>query len=127
MEWMAKLIVFLPLLGAMYIGLRSRVATDKEAQIVTSGFLVLAAVFSGIIFLKLVMGAEPFKVTIAEWIHSGDLKADWVLRVDMLTAVMLVVVTWVSSVVHIYSVGYMHEDEHKPRFMPISRFSRSSC
>lgn len=117
MEWMAKLIVFLPLLGAMYIGLRSRVATDKEAQIVTSGLLVLAAVFSGIIFLKLVMGAEPFKVTLAEWIHSGDLKADWVLRVDMLTAVMLVVVTWVSSVVHIYSVGYMHEDEHKPRFM----------
>ena len=54
---------------------------------------------------------------LAPWITSGDFSAAWTLRVDALTAVMLVVVTWVSAVVHVYSVGYMHDDPHQPRFM----------
>ena len=62
-------------------------------------------------------GGLVYKVNIAPWIVSGDFTAGWTLRVDALTAVMLVVVTWVSAVVHVYSVGYMSHDDHQPRFM----------
>jgi NADH-quinone oxidoreductase subunit L len=118
MELLIKLIVGLPLLSALVIGLRTRTCSDRFAQLLSSGFLVAAAVLSAVVFGQLVTGnAEPFKAHVLRWIASGDFKADWVLRVDMLTAVMLVVVTWVSSVVHIYSIGYMSHDEHKPRFM----------
>jgi NADH-quinone oxidoreductase subunit L len=117
MEILIKLIVGLPLLSALMIGLRTRTCSDRFAQVCSSSFLVAAAVFSAVVFGQLVSGHEPFKVHVLRWIASGDFKADWVLRVDMLTAVMLVVVTWVSAVVHIYSIGYMSHDDHKPRFM----------
>ena len=62
------------------------------------------------------MASTPYKVEVMRWIHSGGLAADWTLRVDTLTAVMLVVVTTVSSLVHIYSIGYMSHDPHQARF-----------
>lgn len=117
MELMIKLIVFLPLLSAVFVGLQSRSMGDQVAQMVTAGFLVFAAVLSGVVFNDVAFGAGPFTVSLAPWFTSGDLMLSWALRVDVLTAVMLVVVTWVSAVVHIYSIGYMSHDEHKPRFM----------
>ncbi|MBY0408190.1 MAG: hypothetical protein K2Q01_10905, partial [Rickettsiales bacterium] len=93
--------------------------------------MVLAAFCAGIVFLDFASAAMShnswhdlfgpaglvYKAQIAPWIMSGDFTAGWTLRVDALTAVMLIVVTWVSSVVHIYSVGYMSHDDHQPRFM----------
>jgi NADH-quinone oxidoreductase subunit L len=117
MEMIAKLVVLLPLLSAVLIGFRTRTISDRFAQVFSSAGLVVSAICSAVIFAHLLQGNEPFKVHLLQWIHSGDFKADWVLRIDMLTAVMLVVVTWVSSVVHIYSIGYMSHDDHKPRFM----------
>ncbi len=80
--------------------------------------MVISAILSGVIFLDFAFGVGGVhKANVLPWIISGDFVANWTLRVDALTAVMLVVVTWVSAVVHLYSVGYMSHDEHQPRFM----------
>ncbi|MFA5123243.1 NADH-quinone oxidoreductase subunit L [Zavarzinia sp.] len=116
---MIAAIVFLPLLGAVIAGFFGRFIGDRGAQIVTSTLLVVAAVLSWITFLSWTgteheVGHET--THIATWILSGSLQVDWALRLDTLTAVMLVVVTSVSSLVHIYSIGYMAEDPAIPRF-----------
>lgn len=111
-------IVFLPLLGFLLAGVPVRVIPARLAEIVTCVPMLIAAVLAGMLFWQLWHnGAAGFEVPLAEWISIGNFRADWVIRVDMLTAVMLIVVTWVSTVVHIYSVGYMHHDEHRQRFM----------
>lgn len=116
-EQMLIFIVFLPLLSAVLVGLQTHWVADRVAQVVTSGFLVISAVLSALVFYDIYTSKLVIKTTIAPWIVSGDLQVSWTLAADMLTAVMLIVVTWVSSVVHIYSIGYMSHDEHKPRFM----------
>jgi NADH-quinone oxidoreductase subunit L len=117
MELMIKLIVLLPLISAVFIGLRTRHIGDRLAHIMSCVFISLSAVMSLVIFVNLFNGASDFNVHLMRWIDSGDFVANWSLKVDMLTAVMLIVVTSVSTVVHIYSVGYMSHDEHQPRFM----------
>jgi NADH-quinone oxidoreductase subunit L len=82
----------------------------------TSGLLVVAAVLSWIAFLSSLGGSGTEKIGLLPFIHSGELNADWSLRIDALTKVMLVVVTTVSSLVHIYSIGYMSHDTSQPRF-----------
>jgi NADH-quinone oxidoreductase subunit L len=90
---------------------------SRAAEIITSALLVIAGILSWISFFDVALGdAEPFTVPVFTWIHSGSLAADWALRIDALTAVMLVVVTTVSALVHIYSIGYMAHDPHRPRF-----------
>ena len=117
MELMIKLIVILPLFSAIFIGLRTRNIGDKIAQIISCVAICCAAVMSWVIFAQMLQGAPVINVLLMRWIESGDFTANWSLKVDMLSAVMLVVVTSVSAVVHIYSVGYMIHDESKPRFM----------
>jgi NADH-quinone oxidoreductase subunit L len=116
---MIQAIVFFPLIGALISGLLGRFLGSKAAEYISTGLLIAAAVLAWIVFLPIVFSggyAEPQKVTVLEWVHSGALTLDWTLRVDTLTAVMLVVVTTVSSLVHVYSIGYMAEDPHQPRF-----------
>jgi NADH-quinone oxidoreductase subunit L len=84
--------------------------------LLTSGLLVVAAVLSWIAFLSSLGGSGTEKIGLLPFIHSGELNADWSLRIDALTKVMLVVVTTVSSLVHIYSIGYMSHDTSQPRF-----------
>ena len=84
--------------------------------LLTSGLLVVAAVLSWIVFLSSLGGSGTEKIGLLPFIHSGELNADWSLRIDALTKVMLVVVTTVSSLVHIYSIGYMSHDTSQPRF-----------
>ncbi len=115
---MISFIVFLPLFAALIVGLNVRAITPRLSHIITCSSMVLSAVLSGMVFWGFAFGdAAMHKANVLPWIISGDFVANWTLRVDALTAVMLVVVTWVSSVVHIYSVGYMSHDEHQPRFM----------
>jgi NADH-quinone oxidoreductase subunit L len=109
-------IVFLPLLGALIAGFFGRVIGARPAEIVTTGFMLLAAVLSWIVFVQVGFGHETAKIQLMRWIASGDLEVGWSLRVDTLTAVMLVVVNTVSSLVHVYSIGYMQDDPHRPRF-----------
>ena len=120
MDLAVNLIVFLPLLAAAIAGLFSRVIGDRPAQIVTCAALLFAAALSIFIFVRIGFGPENGKLVVVKlfsWIDSGTLSIDWSLRVDTLTAVMLIVVTGVSSMVHVYSVGYMAEDRSIPRFM----------
>jgi NADH-quinone oxidoreductase subunit L len=113
-------IVFFPLIGALVAGLLGRIIGHRTSEYVTTGLLIVAAVLSWAVFLPYVLGgageATTLKVHVFDWIHSGPLALDWVLRVDTLTAVMLVVVTTVSSLVHVYSIGYMADDPHRARF-----------
>lgn len=112
---MFTLIVFLPLLGAIIAGFFGRRIGDEASMYVTSGALVLSALLSLIAFFS-VPGSETETVRLFTWMAAGDLAVDWALRIDTLTSVMLVVVTGVSSLVHIYSIGYMSHDPHRARF-----------
>ena len=111
------LIVFLPLLAALIAGLGNRALGNTLAKSVTTGALFISCALSWPIFLSFVGGtAEPQVVQVLHWVQSGSLTFDWALRVDTLTAIMLVVITSVSALVHLYSWGYMSEDPDQPRF-----------
>jgi NADH-quinone oxidoreductase subunit L len=118
-------IVFLPLLAAIVAGLFGRWIGKTAAKVVTTGSLFIGALLSWPIFFHYIGGsAGPVVVPVLSWIQSGTLTVDWALRVDALTAVMLVVVTTVSSLVHLYSWGYMDEDPSQSRFFAyLSLFS----
>jgi len=120
-----ELIVFLPLLAAIVAGLFGWWIGKTAAKTVTTGALFIGAVLSWPIFFQYILGhARPAVVPVMTWIQSGTLSVDWALRLDSLTAVMLVVVTTVSSLVHLYSWGYMEEDPGQPRFFAyLSLFS----
>ncbi len=117
---MTSIILFAPLLGAIIAGFGHRVIGDKGAQYLTTGLLFLAAFLSWIVFLTLPEGTQH--IQIMRWIESGSFSADWAIRLDRMTAIMLVVVTTVSSLVHLYSIGYMADDpqfegeSYRPRF-----------
>ena len=120
MDLAIKLIVLLPLLAAAIAGLFCRVIGDRPAQFVTCAALLIAAALSIFVFIRIGFGPENAKLVVVKlfsWMDSGTLAVTWSLRVDTLTAVMLIVVTGVSSMVHVYSVGYMAEDPSIPRFM----------
>jgi len=114
---MYSIIVFLPLIGFLIAGLFGRAIGAKASEYLTSGFLVISALLSWVAFFQVGFGEhESFSVPVLRWIQSGDLIANWAFRIDTLTVVMLVVVNSVSALVHIYSIGYMHHDPHRPRF-----------
>jgi NADH-quinone oxidoreductase subunit L len=113
---MYQAIVFLPLLGALIAGLFGRLIGARPAELITTLLLFMSAILSWIAFVRVGFGHMDERIVLFTWMQSGDLKVDWALRIDALTAVMLVVVTTVSSLVHLYSIGYMHEDPHRPRF-----------
>jgi NADH-quinone oxidoreductase subunit L len=110
-------IVFLPLLAAVIAGLGQRVIGNVPSKILTTGALFTSCALSWPIFLSFVTGSGEATVTpVLHWVQSGALQFNWELRVDTLTAVMLVVITTVSALVHLYSWGYMEEDPDQPRF-----------
>src|SRR5918998_3600890 len=109
-------IVFLPLVGFLIAGLLGRLIGARASEVVTTAFLFLACVLSWIAFVNVGFGSGGARVQVAQWMVSGDLVVDWAFRIDTLTAVMLIVVTTVSALVHLYSIGYMAEDPHRPRF-----------
>ena len=113
---MYHLIVFLPLIGFLIAGLFGRLIGARGSEIVTTSLLIVSAVLSWVAFINVGFGSGTTRVQVASWISSGQLQVDWAFRIDTLTAVMLVVVNTVSSLVHLYSIGYMHEDPHRPRF-----------
>lgn len=114
---MLYLILFLPLLGSFISAFFYKKIGDKTCQILTSEFIVIGAILSSIILFDTIKTGKTYEYPIFNWITSGTLKLHWSIYVDSLTAVMLVVVNSVSALVHIYSIGYMSHDPHKPRFM----------
>ena len=119
------LAVFLPLLGAVVAGVLAlvpavdeerRARLDRAAQRSTCGAMLLSAVISVFLFNDVALGANPRTIELFTWIDSGALEVSWALKLDTLTAVMMIVVTVVSAMIHIYSIGYMHGDAGVPRF-----------
>ena len=114
---MIQLIVLLPLLAAAIAGLGNKALGKLPAKILTTGALFASCAMSWPIFLSFVLGdGQAYVAPLFTWIQSGSFDAQWALRVDTMTAVMLVVITSVSSLVHLYSWGYMDEDPDQPRF-----------
>ncbi len=109
-------ILFLPLLGSL-IGYLGRSIAMYFAEISTSLFVSISAVLSIFVFWNGIQNNIYGNYLIFEWISSGGFTANWSINIDPLSSVMLVVVTFVSALVHIYSIGYMSHDPHKPRFM----------
>src|SRR5262249_18956962 len=91
-------------------------AGSRSAELVTTVFLFASMLLSWLAFVDVGFGHHDSRVALFPWIISGDVKVDWALRIDALTAVMLVVVTTISVLVHLYSIGYMSEDPGRPRF-----------
>jgi NADH-quinone oxidoreductase subunit L len=110
-------IVLLPLLASIIAGFFGRYIGDRGAQLVTCGAVTIGAVLSWIGLFQVAFGHAPVDVELFTWIDSGAFEVSWALRIDALTAVMLIVVNTVSALVHIYSIGYMAHDPHIPRFM----------
>ncbi|MTD99471.1 NADH-quinone oxidoreductase subunit L [Paracoccus sp. YIM 132242] len=124
---MAQFILFAPLLGALIAGFGWRVIGEKAAMLLTTGILFVAALFSWIVFLG--FNGETQHIPVMDWIVSGDFSSQWAIRLDRLTAIMLIVVTTVSALVHMYSMGYMahddnwtHDEHYKARFFAYLSF-----
>ncbi len=116
------LIVFLPLLGSLVVGFFGKKLNLMLSHSL-SCLMIIIPFFLSLYFLKLTLsGSYYIVVPLFEWLSSGDLITEWSLRLDLLTSVMLVVVTSVSSLVHIYSIGYMSHDPHQTRFFAYLSF-----
>ncbi|MEL6371329.1 MAG: NADH-quinone oxidoreductase subunit L [Pseudomonadota bacterium] len=109
-------VVLLPLFGAMLAMPLSRASNARSAEILTTTFVGLAAVYAWVLFFDVALGGNTRAPKVFTWISSGDFVAEWRVRLDTLSATMLVVVNSVSFLVHAYSIGYMQEDEGRPRF-----------
>ena len=99
-------IIFLPLIGCI-IGYFGRSFTKYFSEICTSLFVSLSAILSIIVFWNGIKNNVYGNYKITKWVSSGDFVANWSINIDPLSSVMLVVVTFVSALVHIYSIGYM--------------------
>jgi NADH-quinone oxidoreductase subunit L len=114
---LAVAVVFLPLLAALIAGFFGRAIGDRGSQLITCGALLLSAVLGVLLFREILATDEAQVIPLARWIVAGGVDVNWALRLDTLSGVMIVVVTVVSSMVHVYSIGYMHGDPSIPRFM----------
>ncbi len=113
---MAYIVVFAPILAAIFAGLFQKQIGDRAAQLLTSGGTILAALGSVWVFIDVAIGGNARTYEVLQWIAIGDFQVNWAIKLDTLSAVMLVVITSVSSLVHVYSWGYMHDDPHRARF-----------
>ncbi len=114
---MEYLIIFLPLLGSFISGFFAKKFSSRFYEILTSCLVSISAILSIIVFFKVINQGYEKTLILSTWINSGLLDVNWSIKIDTLSSVMLVVVTLISSLVHIYSIGYMSHDPHKPRFM----------
>jgi NADH-quinone oxidoreductase subunit L len=110
-------LLILPLIGSIVSGFFGKLIGDRSSEIITCLFVSISAILSLVLFYEVIVNNYENNVVITKWISSGSLNVNWSIDVDALSSVMLVVVTLVSSLVHIYSIGYMSHDPHKPRFM----------
>ena len=109
-------VIFLPLIGSI-IGYLGRSLIKYFSEIITSLLVSISAFLSAYLFWNGIQNNTYGNYKIFEWISSGNFIANWSINIDPLSSIMLVVVTFVSALVHIYSIGYMSHDPHKPRFM----------
>jgi NADH-quinone oxidoreductase subunit L len=124
---METILLFGPLVGAIICGFSWRLIGEQAACVVATGLLFLSMLLSWVVFLG--FDGETYTRSLFTWIESGSLFTDWAIRVDRLTAIMLIVITTVSALVHLYSFGYMAHDDnfkegesYRPRFFAYLSF-----
>tara|TARA_Y100000817_G_scaffold166637_1_gene130260 strand:+ start:1208 stop:3148 length:1941 start_codon:yes stop_codon:yes gene_type:complete len=110
-------VITLPLIASIISGFFGKYIGDRNSELITSFLVSVSAIISLVIFYNVIIYDYEENIIIATWINSGSLNVNWSMNIDPLSSVMLVVVTLISSLVHIYSIGYMSHDPHKPRFM----------
>tara|TARA_Y100000590_G_scaffold90105_1_gene101554 strand:+ start:1269 stop:3176 length:1908 start_codon:yes stop_codon:yes gene_type:complete len=110
-------IVFLPLVGSIISGFFGKKIGENNSQILTSSLVGISAILSFLIFYKVFTQDYSSSKLIFNWFNSGNFYVNWSINIDPLASVMLVVVSLISSIIHFYSIGYMENDPHKPRFM----------
>ena len=109
-------VLFLPLFGSIF-GYISKYFGDLFSQLITTFFVCVTAILSIVLFYNGIVHGIYSNYLIYEWISSGNFIVNWSVNIDPLSSIMLVVVTSVSALVHVYSIGYMKQDPNKPRFM----------
>ncbi|MCB1335770.1 MAG: NADH-quinone oxidoreductase subunit L, partial [Roseivivax sp.] len=124
---METIILFAPLVGSILAGFGWKLMGERAAMWIATGLLFIACFFSWIVFLS--HDGTLQHIPVMRWIESGSLATEWSIRLDRLTAIMLIVVTTVSALVHLYSFGYMdhdpqwkHGESYKPRFFAYLSF-----
>tara|TARA_B100000029_G_scaffold515318_1_gene621718 strand:+ start:796 stop:2703 length:1908 start_codon:yes stop_codon:yes gene_type:complete len=110
-------IVLLPLLGSIISGFFGKKLSFRFCEIITTSFVSISAILSLLIFYEVIVNNYSSNKLLFNWINSGNFNVNWSINIDPLTSVMLVVVNFISSIIHFYSIGYMSNDPHKPRFM----------
>src|SRR6187402_622388 len=113
---MYQAIVFLPLIGAIFAGFFGWLVPSRASEVITTSLVLITALLSWFAFYQVGIQGQEVRIELVRFVESGALKSMWSLRIDTLTAVMLVVVTNVSGLVHLYSIGYMEDDPSRPRF-----------
>src|SRR6478735_2193919 len=113
---MYQAIVFLPLIGAIIAGFFGRLIGARASEMITTSLVLVTMPLAWLALYQVGMEGHETRIDLFRFIDSGELQTSWALRIDTLTAVMLVVVTTVSGLVHLYSIGYMEDDPHRPRF-----------
>src|SRR6476661_1526208 len=113
---MYQAIVFLPLIGAIIAGFFGRLIGARASEMITTSLVLVTMPLAWLALYQVGMEGHETRIDLFRFIDSGELQTSWALRIDTLTAVMLVVVTTVSGLVHLYSIGYMEDDTHRPRF-----------
>src|SRR6476619_2270983 len=113
---MYQAIVFLPLIGAIIAGFFGRLIGARASEVITTSLVLVTMPLAWLALYQVGMEGHETRIDLFRFIDSGELQTSWALRIDTLTAVMLVVVTTVSGLVHLYSIGYMEDDPHRPRF-----------
>ena len=114
---MEYLVLFLPLIGSFISGFFGNILGGRKCQFLTSGLIAISGILSLLIFYEVVTENYSSNKLIFQWISSGNFNVNWSINIDPLTSVMLVVVSFISALIHFYSIGYMVHDPHKPRFM----------
>ena len=113
---MLQLVLALPLAGCLIAGLFGRRIGHRASELAACICVLLAALLASILFYRVGFQGESMKIALFDWLGVTGFISNWSLRLDGLTAVMLVVVTWVSALVHVYSIGYMSHDPNRVRF-----------
>jgi NADH-quinone oxidoreductase subunit L len=109
-------IVFLPLIGAIFAGFFGRLVEARASEVITTSLVLITMPLAWFALYQVGIERHEERIELVRFIDSGALQTSWALRIDTLTAVMLVVVTTVSGLVHLYSIGYMEDDDGRPRF-----------
>ncbi len=115
-------VVLLPLLGAIIAGLFGRLIGDRASQIISCSLMVLSGILSIPVFIDVALGGNVRVVELFTWVDSGEFEVSWAVRADTLSAVMMLVVSNVSALIHVYSIGYMAHDKSIPRFFAYLSF-----